>query len=271
MITKEQIKLSNKSIYDSITKEMLDEFIDDIIDSSSINELKVVAISDLHGHLPDYIEESDLMLLAGDISPISIQGNKKLMWEWFSGEFRKWVELLPVDKVIMIAGNHDFIEHWKAKDKLAFQRLFNGKLRYLCNEEYVYMHNGVHWKIFGTPYCNIYGNWPFMRTDEQLNVKFREMPEDVDIIISHSPPFAVGDIDICMEDNIYKSGYGHIGNRILKKWIFDNMNFKLLVCGHIHSGDHNPVEFNNGICVNVSLLGEDYKIRYKPFYCKLSK
>ena len=46
--------------------------------------MKIAGISDLHGYLPN-IEKSDILLIAGDISPLNIQFNKP--------EMKKWLEL----------------------------------------------------------------------------------------------------------------------------------------------------------------------------------
>ena len=62
---------------------------------------KICALSDLHGHLPK-IEPCELVLIAGDI-----QFDNAASTLWFLDEFTKWIDSLPCDEVIMIAGNHD--------------------------------------------------------------------------------------------------------------------------------------------------------------------
>lgn len=118
---------------------------------------------------------------------------------------------------------------------------------------------GKNIKYIGTPYCNIFGNWPFMRSDEYLEEKFKQIPDNVDIIVSHDPPYGVCQSDQIMEDRIWNNRQlEHCGNKALAKRISE-INYKLLVCGHIHSGDHSLSEFNGGNIVNVSILNEDYK------------
>ena len=53
--------------------------------------MKIIAISDLHGYLPTIEEQADIMLIAGDISPLKIQGMKTLMKEWMEEEFVPWI------------------------------------------------------------------------------------------------------------------------------------------------------------------------------------
>lgn len=67
---------------------------------------KICVLSDLHGHLPR-IESCELVLLAGDIVPLNIQFDNAESTLWFLDEFTKWIDSLPCDEVIMIAGNHD--------------------------------------------------------------------------------------------------------------------------------------------------------------------
>ena len=66
-------------------------------------------MSDLHGYLPsiEEIEDHEITLICGDISPLSIQINHKKMRKWLINEFKPWCESLPSNKVYFIAGNHD--------------------------------------------------------------------------------------------------------------------------------------------------------------------
>lgn len=59
---------------------------------------KICVLSDLHGHLPK-VEPCELVLSAEDIVPLNIQFD--------NAEFTKWIDSLPCDEVIMVAGNHD--------------------------------------------------------------------------------------------------------------------------------------------------------------------
>jgi hypothetical protein len=43
--------------------------------------MKTIAISDLHGLLPEIVEPADIMFICGDISPLHIQFNKPEMWK----------------------------------------------------------------------------------------------------------------------------------------------------------------------------------------------
>ena len=231
--------------------------------------MKVCAISDLHGYLPK-IEKSDILLIAGDISPLEIQFNKPKMKVWLETEFAYWIKSLPVNKVYMVAGNHDaYFEGINQMNLAELKNQCDFKLIYLENNYVVHRHNGVEYKIFGTPYCHIFGNWPFMRSDERMEEYFKSIPDEVDIIISHDPPYGIGQVDQILEMVRWSNQLlRHCGNPPLVKRL-NKIKYKLLVCGHIHSGDHELFEFNNGQVVNVSLKNENHQVHYEPFYYEL--
>ena len=236
-------------------------------------KLKIAAISDLHGYFPEMVESADILLIAGDISPLQIQFNKPKMKTWIETEFAYWIKSLPVDKVFLIAGNHDSYFENISQSKIVAMQQACEKLIYLKNELAHYIDSsGQYWSIFGTPYCHIFGNWPFMRSEEYMIEKFKEIPDQVDIIISHDPPFAAGDVDVILDVPVGRMGrvrlHEHLGNQPLRARI-EHVDYKLLVCGHIHGGEHT---FNEGWkSVNVSYLNEAYEPHYPIFYTTLNK
>ena len=105
-----------------------------------------------------------------------------------------------------------------------------------------------------------------MRTDEYMEEKFKSIPDEVDIIITHDPPFGLSDVDVILEKVNFPNNFEHRGNIPLSKKL-KNTNYKLLVCGHIHSGNH--IFDLETKCVNVSIKNERYLPVYNPFYYEL--
>lgn len=224
--------------------------------------MRICAISDLHGNLPE-IEPCDLLLICGDIMPLSIQFNAILSEQWLKEVFIPWTEEQLVEQVILIAGNHDaFMERSSRKAALI---LNTKKLIYLRNESTTYISkHGELVTIFGTPYCTLFGNWPFMRSPEILKEKYSKIPENVDILISHDAP-QIGEIGTISEGSWSGTEAGNIWlaeeiKRKKPKWCF---------CGHIHSGSHEITEYNDTKLVNVSLVDENYKPTNKPLYVEI--
>lgn len=70
-------------------------------------------MSDLHGTLPeressyfDDFDDVELLLICGDIMPLSIQLKMLESREWIDLSFIPWIRSLNVKQTIFIAGNH---------------------------------------------------------------------------------------------------------------------------------------------------------------------
>lgn len=232
-----------------------------------MSKLRILAIADMHGRLPVITQEADIMFICGDISPFSIQFHKPAMQSWLLTTFTDWINSLNVEKVYMVAGNHDAIfQGMKHGAILELRQKTKFKLEYIKNELFNYIDNdGKLWSIFGTPYCSYYGTWPFMVPDDVLREKFEDIPYDVDFIISHDTPYGIGTQDVIIE----KGDNEHIGNVPLREAL-DTRKFRWLFHGHIHGSNHEPDEFNGGQVVCVSMLNEECDLElYKPFYLEI--
>ena len=234
--------------------------------------MKVVVISDLHGHLPIYpssywegIEECELLLICGDILPLRIQTNMLESRLWLTEEFKPWAASLPVEQVYFIAGNHDA---WLERNDLIAHQIFSShdKVTYLKNEyiDYLSIQDSKVYRIFGTPYCHIYGNWPFMRDEETLAYKFSQIPENVDILISHDAPYGVS--DICFQG--WSADGQHKGCPELRDVIIEKKP-KWNVKGHLHSTNREIEILGETKVVSCSILDESYRLIYDPQIIKL--
>lgn len=234
--------------------------------------MKIAVISDLHGYLPIYpgkywdgIEECEVLLICGDILPLNIQTNMPKSKDWLIVDFKLWASDLPVEKVYIVAGNHDF---WFERNSIEAHSIFSkyDKVTYLCNEfaDHISIQDSKVYRIFGTPYCKIFGNWAFMRNNEFLAQKYNEIPENVDIFISHDAP-KVSDLGIIKEGNW--SGTD-AGNPVLAKYILEKKP-KYAFCGHIHSGNHELQEVDGIKFANTSIVNERYDLFYKPLIIRI--
>lgn len=218
--------------------------------------MKIGAISDLHGNLIN-ITKCEVLFICGDISPLRIQFDMEEMEYWVSNHFLSWCRTLPCKRIYLTAGNHDaFLE----RNERVFRNLIReSKVTYLKNEYSEYLSkDGRLYKIFCTPYCHIFGNWPFMRSDEILEEKFADVPERCDILFSHDCPFGTG--DICLELNELHRGSVALRNAVLKS------KPKYLFTGHLHSANHDCEMLDNTKIYNTSIVNERYEISYEPLY-----
>ena len=227
--------------------------------------MKIIATSDLHGNLPLIEEPFDLMLIAGDIAPLHSQ-YYAFQFEWLMNDFVEWVNSLPMNniwsKVILVPGNHDYmLERISHSQILEFEHKCNGRLKFLRHDIYEFefpVSDGLDsLTIFGTPYCSIFGHWAFMINDEALDKKFSQIPEGVDILVSHDSP-NIGKIGAILE-GVWKNDT--TGNKILAKHI-ERVHPKLFISGHFHSGNHDVQKIGDTYAANVSYINEDYYPTY---------
>ena len=228
----------------------------------------IKVFSDSHGYLPKIDSEFDLLLIAGDITPAQWGFHyKSVQWDWLIDEFKIWMDLLPYkdenSKVFVIPGNHDLVFESLTKEELnKLKNILGNRFELLIHEEkqFDYFVNGnieKSLKIFGTPYCKIFGNWSFMRANNFLENAFSEIPENIDILVTHDPPMLNGMGEITQGRQRGKDA----GNEILAKYVLKKKP-KYVFSGHIHSGNHNIEEINGIKMANVSYVDEKYEPTY---------
>lgn len=221
--------------------------------------MRIVATSDLHGNLPEFDFGSfDLLLICGDICPASNHG-VKFQEFWLKTEFIPWIKSLPYNdeqsKVVMVWGNHDFYgEHCSDKARKNLEEMSGNRLKILNHEQYDFLFNGDTISIWGTPYCSVFGYWAFMIPDVKLAEKFSQIPEGIDILISHDSPF-LNKLGAITE------GYrlnDTTGNKVLPMHI-ERVKPKVFLSGHFHSGNHEFKNYDGIWMANVSYVNEAYQ------------
>jgi len=236
--------------------------------------MKIVAISDLHGYLPD-IPKCDLLVIGGDICP-SMDHSFHFQKNWLENDFSRWIKKIPAKDVAFVAGNHDwYFENVRDTAHLYKEKIgkeypdfikFPEKAHYL--EDSFVMIGGL--KVYGSPWQPYFCDWAFnLKTEAQLDSKFKKIPEDVDILVLHGPPNGYGDV-IGVEASTFKT-WGD-GRTLVSVALLENVRRvspRLVVFGHIHTGSHEPqvVNFNGkkSTIVNVSYVDERYLPTFKPF------
>ena len=233
--------------------------------------MKIAVTSDLHGRKPNeedrkVISGCNCLLLCGDIFE---PGGE-------NGKLEKYLKSLTADgkRVIMTPGNHDFgiyysvypLDFTLGNPRLMFCKRYpvswlKSELGVECLIEELVEVNGV--KIYGTPWTPMFCNWAFMDADgAALDEKYSTIPENVDILITHGPPYDENSKIDCCEGVVMLDGSSeHLGSKSLYKAIIEKKP-KYCFVGHIHSGDHGETIIGETSCRNVSYLNEEYKKGY---------
>lgn len=227
--------------------------------------LKILATSDLHGYLPHIDTEFDLLLICGDICPAH-DHYYSFQKEWIETDFVDWINRLPFkdifSRVVITWGNHDFVgERLSEADILGLKNKTLQRLVVLKNQSYTHdylIDDGLgKMTIFGTPYCKEFGNWAFMVSGEKLTKKFNQIPENVDILISHDAPSLNGFGKI-----LEGQWAGEDASNIQLGFAIQNKKPRIALHGHIHSSRHEFKDYDGIWMSCVSYVNERYDVFY---------
>ena len=192
--------------------------------------MKILHLSDTHGchrRLRD-LPEADVVVHSGDFCMVGSEQEAIDFLNWFCD--------LPYRHKIFICGNHDDCLYGANIDGL------DDNVHYLCN-------SGI--EIEG---LRFYGVPMFMSdciTDCQSR-NYAHIPEDTDILITHSPAYGILDFD---------DGINYGSEEILMK--LSDLQLKAHLFGHIHA-QHRAVKNDGVIFSNGAIINADYSVPNTP-------
>ena len=195
---------------------------------------RIVLLSDTHNCNEQIsVPDGDILIHAGDATNRGQVDEIVAFNEWFSG--------FPHKHKIFVAGNHDWL--FETRPKYA---------QSLLAENVVYLQDSaveiLGLKIYGSPWQPRFFDWAFnLNRGGEMAEKWKLIPNEVDILITHGPPFGIldetprGDFAGCEE---------------LRKRV-EEIRPQLHVFGHIHFGYGETEKFGVRF-VNASNCDEDY-------------
>lgn len=209
--------------------------------------MKVVCISDTHlMHLRQEIQvpDGDVLIHAGDAT--------------FKGDaheiraFRDWFGALPHEHKVFVAGNHD----WGFQmQRSAAVGLLPAGCHYL--EDSGVTIDGI--KFWGSPWQPWFLSWAFnLPRGAALKKHWDMIPEGTDVLITHSPPYGVGD---------WVERGENVGCEEMLKAV-ERIKPRLHVFGHIHGG-YGEYEIGKTRFVNASICDESYQPVNKPIVVEM--
>lgn len=208
-------------------------------------------ISDLHGHYPK-LEGGDLLIVAGDLTACDDEKGFQ--------KFRAFIMRYPSTRIIVICGNHDQYVSQRIKEE--YNDCWNGSwVSYL--EDSGTEFEGV--KIWGSPWtayfeginphCAAFTLNAGCDTDDWLAEKWALIPDGIDILITHSPPYGIFD---------YTDRDENVGSPSLRHEVLTRIKPKLHVFGHIHECGGKIIDMTTTTFANASIVNERYEPVNKP-------
>lgn len=153
--------------------------------------------------------------------------------------FRQDFLALPHKYKVVVAGNHD----WPCEREYDDARLAMNDFTYLQDEGTEIA--GL--KLYGSPWQPAFGRWAFNlpRKSFELADKWRRIPDNVDVLITHGPPYGILD----------RVKFGaHVGCEYLRERV-DELKPRLHCFGHIHEAYgqelHGDTLFVNAASVDI--------------------
>lgn len=206
--------------------------------------MKLVFISDTHSHHKQInIPDGDILIHSGDLTTMGRENEIR--------KFNKWIGELPHTHKLVVPGNHDYF--FETNDRKWIDTICTN-FTYLINKEIVI--DG--YKFYGSPYQPEFCSWAFNlpRYGDSLKNNWDLIPEDTDVLITHSPPYGI--LDQCPESQ----GCQHLFNKVME------VKPKIHTFGHIHEGygkeEHEGISF-----INSAIMDGDYNPVNKPIVMEI--
>jgi len=209
---------------------------------------KIVCLSDTHNcHEQISVPDGDILIHAGDAT---IQGT---IDEVIS--FNEWFANLPHPHKIFVAGNHDWL--FETNNRYA-RSLLDPSIHYLQDSSVEI----EELKIYGSPWQPRFFDWAFnLMRGAELAEKWKLIPVDTDVLITHGPPFGILDA-VPRQYFIENTGCEELIKRV------ETIKPKLHIFGHIHCGYGTAEKFDVKF-VNASNCDESYEPTNVPIVIDL--
>lgn len=208
--------------------------------------MKITFISDTHTqHKKIELPGGDILIFSGDF-----MGSGYRVYE--AQSFLKWFSEQPYKYKIFIAGNHDrYCEN--------NPELFEALVDDYVEQNVIYLKDDLikveGLKIYGTPWQPYFCNWAFnIPESDRLISLYQNIPEDLDILITHCPPYNILD-----KSHDYRNGEEPLGSKELETVLLElgEHRPKVHCFGHIH-GDGGNTLTDGTYYINASVCDEDY-------------
>lgn len=166
--------------------------------------MKVTCLSDTH-NVPPVLPGGDLLIHAGDFTNM---GTVKEI-----SRFNYWLEKQDYKTKVVVPGNHDWL--FETNQSLAKSLLSSA---IVLIDQWT-LAGGL--LLYGSPWQLEFCQWAFNLPEDKLAEKWANIPQNTDILITHSPPKGI------LDDSL---GSVSLAEKLKA------LSLKVHIFGHIHEG-----------------------------------
>jgi predicted phosphodiesterase/uncharacterized protein (DUF2384 family) len=205
------------------------------------------------------VPDGDVLVHCGDLT---LRGTESETEQAFL-----WLARLSHRTKIVVAGNHDFFfdpeapesfHGWSLRRTGSIGELLGRfpNISYLCDEALEV--DGV--LFYGSPWQPYFGKWAFNLSREELAGKWKHIPPQVDILITHGPPHGILDINDIEE----QCGDKALLDAVLK------IAPRTHAFGHIHES-YGTERRNKTLFLNASICDGQYIPNRQPIVVDMQR
>jgi Icc-related predicted phosphoesterase len=203
--------------------------------------MRIVIISDTHGaHENLGPLKGDVLIHCGDFENLFRQesGAIEQIDDWFG---RQNFEL-----ILCLGGNHD----------LAMEKRVQSGQPLLKNATFLtegeVIHRGV--KFFGASWVPMLDGHAFFLDDERLEDAWDRIPDDVDVLMTHTPPAGILDVS----STGLRLGCKYLAARL------KDLSPRLHCFGHVHASRGHRI-IGDTTYLNATSVNSNFQIAHRPF------
>jgi len=203
--------------------------------------MKIVIISDTHGGHEDLGQLcGDVLIHCGDVEHLFRKDDRAIE------KIDNWFGRQKFSHILCIGGNHDLTLEEQARD--GTQPFQNAT--FLHDAELVL--DGV--KFYGASWVPNLNNHAFFADERALDEAWSKIPDDVDVLITHTPPAGVLDVS----SRGLALGCKHLAKRL------KTLKPVLHCFGHVHASAGSRKR-GGTTYVNASSVNSSFEIKVAPF------
>jgi len=227
---------------------------------------RIVIISDVHERHEDLILPfGEILIEAGD-GTYNGADEQIISWLiWLQAQTKRF------RLVLSIFGNHEIGPRDCMEDFWEFKKIYAPDVKWLHNSSFTDKISGL--KFWGQPQVStINGRWAWEATESEMEELVKQIPDDIDVLISHGPPYGILDNFYrkrAIDDPTARFGIRFeeielkVGSKALLKRI-QEIKPRVVCFGHIHENYGTHIDDFGIKYINAAILDQHYEIAHEP-------